>query len=532
MTTEASSSTAPQEQTWGRVLLCGGTDWPNLGKKAKGETDERPDLLSPHIIRSLSNVKTTAVFSSSSSDHVVCLDVNGHAYLFGRNFPPALGPSAQGPFISEALPKHVSPATFGADPSAKFVSAVTGKNVTILIDSEGSAWSAGENKVGQCGLSINQAEIKTFTKIAGPWGASKIVSGSAGVNFSLLLSDDGRVYAFGSAENGQLGNGRTGEHIVSAGKNAFEVNWQPQLVRGALEGKKVVSVASGHSHSLALDSEGFVYAWGYGGYCRMGLQDQKDRLLPVDIPQFAQERVTARAKFISCGASCSTVIDNSNTYYIAGKFKTTGPGSGGAPYTTFKYLGDLMGLKVLKTAAGTGANFALCEAVDKEELGMTLSVGFGQGTLNGELGLGEDQPKSATQPTKLMHLAGMKVLDVAAAAHSAVFLVVPNDKYSELPRHPDVEVEEEGDLCSICSLEKVDTEGEVEGPLACDMCDKAFHIGCLSPPLLEFPSEPEWFCSDCSVPSEPERNQITAANGAAKRKGDDGGDKKGAKKQK
>ena len=51
--------------------------------------------------------------------------------------------------------------------------------------------------------------------------------------------------------------------------------------------------------------------------------------------------------------------------------------------TTFKYLGDLMGLKVLKTAAGTGANFALCEAVDKEELGMTLSVGFGQGTLNG-----------------------------------------------------------------------------------------------------------------------------------------------------
>jgi len=28
-----------------------------------------------------------------------------------------------------------------------------------------------------------------------------------------------------------------------------------------------------------------------------------------------------------------------------------------------------------------------------------------------ELGLGEDQPKSATQPTKLMPLAGMKVLE-------------------------------------------------------------------------------------------------------------------------
>jgi len=31
----------------------------------------------------------------------------------------------------------------------------------------------------------------------------------------------------------------------------------------------------------------------------MGLQDQKDRLFPVTIPQFSQERVTARAKSIS-----------------------------------------------------------------------------------------------------------------------------------------------------------------------------------------------------------------------------------------
>jgi len=80
--------------------------------------------------------------------------VNGHAYLFGRNLPPALGPSSQVGFISEATPKHVSPASFGADPSAKFVSAVTGKNVTILIDSEGSAWAAGENKVGQVSLAF------------------------------------------------------------------------------------------------------------------------------------------------------------------------------------------------------------------------------------------------------------------------------------------------------------------------------------------------------------------------------------------
>lgn len=35
------------------------------------------------------------------------------------------------------------------------------------------------------------------------------------------------VFAFGSGEHGQLGNGRTGEHIVSAGKTAFDVESEP-----------------------------------------------------------------------------------------------------------------------------------------------------------------------------------------------------------------------------------------------------------------------------------------------------------------
>jgi hypothetical protein len=35
------------------------------------------------------------------------------------------------------------------------------------------------------------------------------------------------VYAFGSGEKGQLGNGRTGEHIVSAGKTGFDIKDEP-----------------------------------------------------------------------------------------------------------------------------------------------------------------------------------------------------------------------------------------------------------------------------------------------------------------
>ena len=36
------------------------------------------------------------------------------------------------------------------------------------------------------------------------------------------------MYAFGSAEKGQLGNGKTGEHIVSSGKVEFDAEWEPR----------------------------------------------------------------------------------------------------------------------------------------------------------------------------------------------------------------------------------------------------------------------------------------------------------------
>ena len=61
-----------------------------------------------------------------------------------------------------------------------------------------------------------------------------------------------------------LGNGKTGEHIA-ASRVLFEEQYDPLLVEGAIKGKKIVQITSGQQHNLALDDEGYVYAWGYGG---------------------------------------------------------------------------------------------------------------------------------------------------------------------------------------------------------------------------------------------------------------------------
>lgn len=51
---------------------------------------------------------------------------------------------------------------------------------------------------------------------------------------------------------------------------------------------------------------------------------------------------------------------------------------------------------------------------------------------------------------------------VAAGQNTAYFLVTPNDKYSDLPRHPiDIQTPEE---CVMCNQDR----GESDSPLACD----------------------------------------------------------------
>lgn len=37
------------------------------------------------------------------------------------------------------------------------------------------------------------------------------------------------VYAFGSGDHGQLGNGRTGEHIITGNKTGYDIMHEPGM---------------------------------------------------------------------------------------------------------------------------------------------------------------------------------------------------------------------------------------------------------------------------------------------------------------
>ncbi|KAF8325028.1 regulator of chromosome condensation 1/beta-lactamase-inhibitor protein II [Amanita rubescens] len=446
---------------WGRVLIAGGTDWPKLGRKERGgksaeqETQQCPDLLEPHLLRSLLNVKTTSIHTSGSGCHFVCIDIDGQAWIFGRNGASCLGLPGTNPnsgsgvdAISENAPRRIK--------ATKDLGAVEGTR--IVHAACGSVWSAGANTHGQCGHSVcpEISSFKLITGISHHGNKEKVVMASAGVTFSVVLTESGKVFTFGSAEKGQLGNGTTGERITTGNKTAFDIEPSPIYVK-ELDGKHIVQ-----------DSISVVYVWGYNGYCRLGLGNQVDALKPKVVPQFAGPNDIQMGAQVVAGPTNSVVIDKQGMYWMAGKWKNSGEGSGGSPYSSFRYMQEIMGCKMSLARCGGVTHWA----VTPDDDGTPMTVCWGQNASNGELGLGPDEPKSATKPTRNATLNGLDVLDIAAGQNTTIFLA-----------------------CMGCGRDYGD-------PLECDKCDGPWHLECLNPPLSAVP-EGEWFCPECDEPGAP-----------------------------
>lgn len=287
-------------------------------------------------MRALSNIKIVKLWSGCTALHVVCIDgrlpsvsnpnalhstlystVYGNAHFIGRNtfgcfgISSAVLPQTPPDFAYKVSAKSLP----GATATTRIIQAACARHHTVLVGSEGQVWVAGKNDVGQCGVAVdsNKKEINSWTKVKGKWeqDAAKVVQVSisvfrfwiptygsfsrkvsCGLTFTLYLADNGWVYASGSCEKGQLGNGRTGrtsvdilgvlplnsvpspgERIVSTGKTAHDFEDQPLLIRPFTE-RKIVMIASGQQHSLALSDDGYVWAWGESdGFSTLELED-------------------------------------------------------------------------------------------------------------------------------------------------------------------------------------------------------------------------------------------------------------------
>ncbi|KAM9862854.1 hypothetical protein ACI1US_01215 [Leucobacter sp. BZR 635] len=207
------------------------------------------------------------VAATTGYQHSVALGTSGTAYAWGLNANGRLG---NGTTAGETSPVPVS-----MPEGVKFAKIDAGSRHSLAIAADGSAWSWGAGFNGQLGTGSRE-DSPIPQRVSAPDGTT-FAAVSAGSVVSLGLASDGTLYSWGSNADGQLGVGIPNEDLHGS--------LAPMKV-AAPAGATFTQISAGFSHSLALSSDGKVYAWGGNGYGQLGLGDtaHRDAPTPVGVP--------------------------------------------------------------------------------------------------------------------------------------------------------------------------------------------------------------------------------------------------------
>ncbi|HUP31168.1 MAG TPA: hypothetical protein VM122_13400 [Usitatibacter sp.] len=133
---------------------------------------------------------------------------------------------------------------------ARAVSA--GNGYTLVLRDDGTVWAWGTNRYGQLGVEGITDRIAP-APVPGVTGIKAI---SAGDSQALALREDGTVLAWGANLEGQQGVGSTGGPLA------------PHTVPGL---PAIAAISSGAAHVLALTASGELWGWGSNWRLQLGL---------------------------------------------------------------------------------------------------------------------------------------------------------------------------------------------------------------------------------------------------------------------
>lgn len=167
---------------------------------------------------------------------------------------------------TEVLPlrRERAPVRLGEVP--EFVAVESGCNHALGVKADGSVWAWGQGLSGQLGDGDHMRRMSAVPVGPGPAPAVKT---AVGYYFSLALSQDGSVWAWGENGSGQLGDGEQWNRSL------------PVRVPGMTD---VIDIDAGGFHSLAVKSDGTVWMWGVGYHAELGDDVPRGSRVPLQVP--------------------------------------------------------------------------------------------------------------------------------------------------------------------------------------------------------------------------------------------------------
>ena len=233
------------------------------------------------------------------------------------------------------------PAQVAVTSGTTMATVAAGGSFSVGLTTSGSVEAWGSGLFGELG---DGATTSTPTPTAVHLPAGTVVTQiAAGGSHALALTSTGHVYAWGVGTHGQLGDGAT---------RAEDVPTPVALPTGTV----VTRVAAGGDHSLALTSTGQVYAWGDDLHGDLGDGATRSEDTPVAVAPPAGLTFTA----IAAGTTHSVAVASDGSIWAWGMGASGQLGDGSTADATTPTAVDMpAGTPVTQVAAGGAHTLAL-----------------------------------------------------------------------------------------------------------------------------------------------------------------------------
>lgn len=268
----------------GRVYACGeGTNGRlGLGHSNNVSVPQQLTALSPYV------VKKVAVHSGGK--HAMALTTDGKVFSWGEGDEGKLG---HGNTNTWERPKLIE-----ALKSKRIREIACGSSHSAAITSGGELYTWGLGEYGRLGHGDNQTQVgpKLVEALAGK-RVIQVCCGSRDAQ-TLCLTDEGMVYSWGDGDFGKLGRG--GSEGCAVPQNIEKLN-----------GLGVSQIECGAQFSLALTKYGQVWTWGKGDYFRLGHNDDRHVRKPTLVEALKGKKIV----HVAVGAlHCLAVTDTGQVF--------------------------------------------------------------------------------------------------------------------------------------------------------------------------------------------------------------------------
>ena len=227
---------------------------------------------------------------SHGKNHTVGLTRSGRVYTWGQNDFGQLG---LGHHDDVEVPSRIG----GSLNGKKIRSADCGDFHTIVLTEDGDLYSFGSGERGQHGQPGRKHQLAP--KLVGPFvqASVKVLSVSCGSNFTVCSTSRGEVWTWGNGSSGQLGHG------------SAAISWQPKKISNLCN---IVGVAAGRGHAGAFDRDGKLYMWGLNSLGQLGLRDCVSRKTPCLVSSCGP------VAQLSCGNFYTAAVTKDGSLYTWG----------------------------------------------------------------------------------------------------------------------------------------------------------------------------------------------------------------------